>query len=538
MYHKGQKCSNLSVISECIGETDAADAYNATQDDPTTGTFEEAIAATKFGKFNLILIFVSIPAGWASVAESTTMSYVFPAAQCDLDLSLEDKGLLNASIYVGMVSSGLIWGYLCDVFGRKKLLCIGFFLDALFVIIGSLSQSFTVLLVSKFFGGVIINGPAAAFTAYISEIHSSKYRSIFQMILGLNISIGTILLPLLAQVVFPIPIDITIFNSLRIHSWNLYVFITAICPLLAGFVFLFLPESPKFLMATGKSIQAIEVFRMVYNMNTGKPEDTFPFKKLVDEMKVNDIYCGNELSHSELPKKHNFFDGCTTLGSIFIPPFLQKIILVCVLQMSIGMGLNTLRLWIPQLFQAITDYEHYNNGTSADLCTMITVIAPKSNLIVEKCVVNTDNSQVYVNSMIIAGSSALGYIVAGSLINFLGKKKLLFILISMQGLSAYSLYFATNTTMTVVFASINIAVGGISLMVVISAVVDLFPTTLRTIAVQLTMISSRLGSMGGNLIFPMLLKTGCAAPFGFIGTVLLAGAVIDLFLPNADINVL
>lgn len=29
------------------------------------------------------------------------MSYVFPAAQCDLDLSLQDKGLLNAATYIG-----------------------------------------------------------------------------------------------------------------------------------------------------------------------------------------------------------------------------------------------------------------------------------------------------------------------------------------------------------------------------------------------------------------------------------------------------
>lgn len=29
------------------------------------------------------------------------MSYVFPAAQCDLDLSLQDKGMLNAATYIG-----------------------------------------------------------------------------------------------------------------------------------------------------------------------------------------------------------------------------------------------------------------------------------------------------------------------------------------------------------------------------------------------------------------------------------------------------
>lgn len=29
------------------------------------------------------------------------MSYVFPAAQCDLELSMQDKGMLNAAVYIG-----------------------------------------------------------------------------------------------------------------------------------------------------------------------------------------------------------------------------------------------------------------------------------------------------------------------------------------------------------------------------------------------------------------------------------------------------
>lgn len=63
--------------------------------------FETAISAAQFGKFNFILILLALPMCWCTIFETTTMSYVFPAAQCDLDLSLEDKGLLNAVTYGG-----------------------------------------------------------------------------------------------------------------------------------------------------------------------------------------------------------------------------------------------------------------------------------------------------------------------------------------------------------------------------------------------------------------------------------------------------
>jgi VNT family MFS transporter (synaptic vesicle glycoprotein 2) len=64
--------------------------------------FETAVSATGFGKYNILLLLIVIPSGWATSIESSTMSFVFPTAQCDLDLSLDDKGLLNAITYLGI----------------------------------------------------------------------------------------------------------------------------------------------------------------------------------------------------------------------------------------------------------------------------------------------------------------------------------------------------------------------------------------------------------------------------------------------------
>lgn len=63
--------------------------------------FETAIAATKFGKFNFFVLLAALPGGWTAVFDTSAFAYVFPAAQCDLNLTLVDKGTLNAIIYVG-----------------------------------------------------------------------------------------------------------------------------------------------------------------------------------------------------------------------------------------------------------------------------------------------------------------------------------------------------------------------------------------------------------------------------------------------------
>lgn len=71
--------------------------------DAKPADFETAISASGYGKFNLILYVISTAAGWSSVFETTTMSYVFPAAECDLQLTLGHKGLLNAITYAGKI---------------------------------------------------------------------------------------------------------------------------------------------------------------------------------------------------------------------------------------------------------------------------------------------------------------------------------------------------------------------------------------------------------------------------------------------------
>lgn len=63
--------------------------------------FETAITVAETGKFQYLLILAIIPASWASSIDTANMSMILASAECDLGLSLFDKGILNAVIYVG-----------------------------------------------------------------------------------------------------------------------------------------------------------------------------------------------------------------------------------------------------------------------------------------------------------------------------------------------------------------------------------------------------------------------------------------------------
>ncbi|RZC36126.1 synaptic vesicle glycoprotein 2C [Asbolus verrucosus] len=532
---KMQEENNIFTVSKTMD--DAEKTKSELNDTPAS--FETAITATGFGKFNIFLILISIPSGWSSIFETTTMSYVFPAAQCDLSLTLANKGFLNAITYIGMISSAFVWGFLCDTLGRKKLLAIGLFLDGLFVLMSASSQNVTLLMLAKFLGGFIINGPFAALTTYLSEFHCAKHRARIQMMLGIVFSAGNVILPLLAWGILPLDLNTKAFSeTVEFHSWNLYLCICAFPALISSIAFIFMPESPKFLMTTGNNDKALAIFRKVYSFNTGNPPETFPIKVLVEETKVNtDSRHGGRVTANRT-KIQAIKEGWQQITPLFFPPHLFKIILVCFMQMLIMMSLNTLRLWLPQIFQAMNDYQHFHNE-SASLCTMIEIFRPsKLKNVTEECVVNLDNASVYINSIIVAVVTIVGYILAGILINALGKKRLLNILGVVAGLCAMSLYFAQNTATVIVLSSLFVSLGSISINVVLAVVVDLFPTTLRTMTISLTMMIGRSGAMMGNLVFPTLLLLGCAPPFFSVGAVIIACGFLSCLLPNTDMKAL
>ncbi|CAH1126950.1 unnamed protein product [Ceutorhynchus assimilis] len=516
--------SELSALNNASGDNEPAD-------------FEKAITTAKWGKFHLMVYAIAITSGWSSMLETTSMSYVFPAAECDLNLNLEHKGLLNAITYAGMISTGFVWGYLCDTLGRKKLLVTGYLLDGLFVLLSASSQSFTMLMISKFFGGLIINGPFSALTTYLSELHCATQRSRAQFLLGIIYSTGTLFLPVLAILVLPLDFRIELSQYFVFHSWSLYLFLCAFAPLTSAIAFIFLPESPKFLMTTGKNEEALKIFRKIYRMNTGNPEDTYPVKALVDEIELNS---GNKYGKvtANRSKTKAFLEGFEQMKPLFHRPYFTKLILVCIIQCFTMSSLNTLRLWLPQLFQAMSDYE-LNHNTTAPLCDALDVFHANTTVrnVTEKCVVNT-NLSVYTNSAIVCIVTLIAYVISGGLINKVGRRRLYVFLAILAGSAAMSLFFSINNLMTLTLASIFVAAGSVMINCMLAFIVDMFPTTLRTITVALAMMSGRTGAALGNTLYPVLLHGGCAPPFFFNGFLSLSCALLGFLLPATDFSAL
>nr|XP_017104209.2 synaptic vesicle glycoprotein 2A isoform X3 [Drosophila bipectinata] len=168
--------------------------------------FETAIAECGFGLFNVFILFSAAPCLAAMVFSASALSYVMPSAECDLNLTLVQKGMLNAATYGGMILSAVPWGFMADTFGRRPVLISGGWLDGIFILCAALSQSTLHLMIFKFLDGLIICGPFAVVVSYLAEFHGKKHRPYIMLFVGLAVSMGSMLLPFLAYILMPVSI--------------------------------------------------------------------------------------------------------------------------------------------------------------------------------------------------------------------------------------------------------------------------------------------------------------------------------------------
>ncbi|XP_075145758.1 uncharacterized protein LOC142220469 isoform X2 [Haematobia irritans] len=523
----------------------------------TPADFEKAIEASGFGLFNLLLIFVAIPATLANVFSTTTMAYILPIAECDLKLTLFNKGMLNAATYAGMISSAIIWGYLADTQGRKKILVVGYIADAICVFCSSLSQNFTMLVTFKFLGGLIVNGPGAVLFTYLTELHGSKHRPTVLMILGMITSLGTLLLPILAWLILPRDWEFVI-EDFNVHTWQIFLLLCGLPSLICGLTLIILPESPKFLMSQGRNMEALRAFQKIYHFNTRKPKNTYPIHHLIEEVPTRDTNANeviftienkNQIADGTNPHKskrehrtliQSLREGWQQTKPMFRKPLLARSLHVYVMQFCILLGLNTIRLWLPQLFASIAEFEHEfaDTNESANLCAILDYSVNKTATAIasdtEECTAHLNVSvDTYFNNIIVSLTGLIGFCFADFIVRALGNKRLLTYGLFISGCLGLSLYWSNSGLSTLILSTLFINVSLISTSSLLGMVIASFPTTLRTMIVAMAMMFGRLGALTGNLLFPILVEIGCIPPFIMVGSVLIFASGLSYFLPKA-----
>jgi len=94
----------------------------------------------------------------------------------EFSLSATEYGLLLSASLIGMIPGSLIFGYLSDKIGRKRVLGLDLFFFLVFGTLASISTNFAELFTSRLLLGVGIGGDYPISSTFMSELLPSKSR--------------------------------------------------------------------------------------------------------------------------------------------------------------------------------------------------------------------------------------------------------------------------------------------------------------------------------------------------------------------------
>uniref|UniRef100_A0A8C4WEP8 Synaptic vesicle glycoprotein 2B n=1 Tax=Gopherus evgoodei TaxID=1825980 RepID=A0A8C4WEP8_9SAUR len=210
--------------------------------------YENIIEECGHGRFQWMLFFVLGLALMADGVEVFVVGFVLPSAEKDMCLSSSNKGMLGLIVYLGMMVGAVIWGGLADKLGRKKCLIISLAINAAFAFLSSFVQGYGFFLFCRLISGLGIGGSLPIVFAYFSEFLSREKRGEHLSWLCMFWMIGGIYASAMAWSIIPhYGWGFSMGTKYHFHSWRVFV-IVCVLPCISSLVALkFMPESPRFL---------------------------------------------------------------------------------------------------------------------------------------------------------------------------------------------------------------------------------------------------------------------------------------------------
>lgn len=225
----------------------------------------EFINGRKLTRFNVILVVVSWLITVFDGFDQMTVSYTMPYMRDVLHLSSGMQGNVFAMGNFGMMVGGFAFAFLGDRLGRRPTVIAAACAFAVLTFITGFVQDYAQLLTLRFLDGFAIGGMLPLAWALNIEFVPQRMRATVVSLVMLGYSIGTAVAAPITNVLAPK------------FGWSAVYFAggggTLVC---AALLFLFLPESIRFLSAKGQRPDLIaRILNRMQPALGARAEDTF-----------------------------------------------------------------------------------------------------------------------------------------------------------------------------------------------------------------------------------------------------------------------
>lgn len=286
------------------------------------------IFVSGYGRFHYEITVTSALCILAAGFQNNLSGYIFPAAQCELNLNSKEVGFLNALFLIGGTCSSFLWGVLADTNGRRKILILTLLSDFLITTTFAVTVSnFAGLAVCRFLNGFLVGAPGSITFSYLAEFHPPQIRAKVVCYSGAFFTSAWLILPIAAYMVLPMKLDVVVQEIFKLNPWRFLLFLLVLPELFATIWLLRLPESPKFLLARGDNHSALEILKKMYSINYNKTREDFPVKYVINS-NANCSEKTEEISCQRKMLRELKYAGAQ-VQSLFQQPLLFLTLLLC-----------------------------------------------------------------------------------------------------------------------------------------------------------------------------------------------------------------
>jgi MFS family permease len=240
---------------------------------PLAGTVVESsvparLDALPWARFHTLVI-VALGITWVlDGLEVTLAGAVSGALKASPTLRLDDAQVgMSASAYLaGAVIGSLFFGWLTDLFGRKRLFFVTLGVYVVATGATALSTDFAMFAVCRFFTGAGIGGEYSAINSAIQELIPARYRGRTDLAVNGSFWLGAALGAIGSSVLLQpgrLPLD---------AGWRVAFAIGALLGIAIVFLRRLLPESPRWLLLHGRAHEAEAVVAAVEREVRGSPD--------------------------------------------------------------------------------------------------------------------------------------------------------------------------------------------------------------------------------------------------------------------------
>lgn len=196
--------------------------------------------------------------------------------------------------------------------------------------------------------------------------------------------------------------------------------VCAIPGLVCGLALFKLPESPKFLLSSGREDEALEILKRIYVMNTGNDKESFPVSQVLKDIDIA------MLPKAAIDKSNPIISLLKIMWNQTVPLFSREYIkitlLVCLIQFIIFSTSNGMYMWFPDILNSVMKFESTSPGQRAYICDIykkaLDEIYNSTN--VNECVTKLE-IQTYTYSLLLELTYIMGFAVFSLIINTVPK---------------------------------------------------------------------------------------------------------------------